>query len=322
MVLLSLSIVLLTYQYLESLDEKVTIYIAKEDLDVETIIDGTLLESISIGYEEYILFFSEAYLSESEIINQVVISPINKGEVLSQNSFLIKDSENDDVMDDSGELNSDYFLQEGERLAFISLPKTHALGGNLKKGQYIDLIYTSTSNETGGMYSSILLQKIEVYQVLSLKSESSMDVQIIVKPEQGMILSLAKYNGNIDFMLTKKNSKDVSIIPKLPEDLYHELLQAGYMLIDQSGNSVHNLSDENQSLSDLERELQSAEKNLEAAFNAMNAAKQALATEKNENAKKDLYELVIELESAVRDLELAVDSNKIILETMKGGEDE
>lgn len=321
LMILGLTVITLSYRYLDNLNAEIEIYVATINIEVETIITEDMIDKVPIGYDEKIRFFEDAYTSKDDIIGKVSSTMIESGDVIGEDSFLIADSDKTNVLDEDGEINSEYFIEDDERLAFISLPTTQALGGDLKKGNLIDILYTSQSEHTGGTYSSILLQQIEVYKVI--KNSSDLEVQLIVKPEQGMILSLAKYNGKLDFMLASKRSDIVDIIPKLPQDLYMKLLEAGYMLVDKTGRNVSTLNESSSdSIEAMEQELANAEKNLEAAFNAMNAAKKALESEKNERSKRDLYTLVQELELAVRDLETAVDDNKNILESMKGGENE
>lgn len=321
LVMIGFTVIVLSYRYLDSLNAELEVYIASEDIESETIITEEMIKKVPIRYDEKIRFFEDAYAEKSEIVGRVTSQLISAGTVIGEKNFLITDSDENDVLDDDGEIKSDYFIEDDERLAFISLPTIHALGGDLKKGNLIDIVYTSNSEHTGGTYSSILLQQIEVYKVV--KNSSDLDVQLVVKPEQGMILSLAKYNGKLDFMLASEHSKMVDIIPKLPQDLYIKLLEAGYMLIDQTGKNVSTLNESaSDSIEAMEQELVNAEKNLEEAFNAMSAARAALESEKNERSKKDLYVLVQELELAVRDLETAVDDNKNILKSMKGEENE
>lgn len=312
-------VIVLSYRYLDGLNESVLVYVAAYDIPEETIVEEDMVKSMSIGYEEKVRFFSTAYDSLDLVVGKVTQTVISEGDVFSEKSMLLQDGESHDVIGEDGEVKSDYFIDRGQRIAFISLPKTKALGGHIKKGNKIDLIYTSKSDHTGGMYSSLLLQHIEVFSVE--EASSDVNIQLIVKPEQGMLLSLAKYNGELDLMLGNELSDEVDIIPKLPQDLYEKLLEAGYLLVDQAGRNVSTLNESSsRSIEDLEKELTNAEKNLEAAFNAMNAAKAALDSEKNERSKKDLYTLVQELESAVRDLEVSVEGNKVLLETMKGDE--
>lgn len=321
LMLIGFIVIVLSYRYLDNLNAELEIYVASVDIETETIITEDMIKKVPIGYDEKIRFFEDAYDDKTEIVGKVTSELIHAGSVIGERSFLITDSDENDVLDDNGDIKSDYFIENDERLAFISLPTNQALGGDLKKGNLIDIVYTSSSEHTGGTYASILLQQIEVYKVV--KNTLDLEVQLIVKPEQGMILSLAKYNGKLDFMLASERSERVDIIPKLPQDLYIKLLEAGYMLVDQTGRNVSTLNEStSDSIEAMEQELANAEKNLEEAFNAMNAARAALESEKNERSKKDLYTLVQELELAVRDLETAVDDNKNILESMKGEENE
>lgn len=317
-------VVSLTYNYLEGIRSQVTVYITEDMIDVGIIIDESMIKAIEIGYEEKIIFFDDAYESLDEIIGSVAIKSIGKSEVIGEKSFIISDSIENNVLDDNGYINDDYFIEAGNRIAFISLSKTNALGGDLKKGNYIDLLYTSQSDYTGGLYTSILLQKIKVFEVLSnSESNTLVDVQIVVTPDQGMILSLAKYNGKIDFMLTSEKSGLVDIVPKLPEDLYAKLIEAGYILLNETGDNVGVLLESaSMTMEDLESELLNAESNLDSAMNALNAARMAFDAEKSSRTKRDLYDLVEELDTSVKLLKGAVEVNKEMLESIKGGQNE
>lgn len=324
LIILAMVVVTLTYNYLDGLNSKVSVYMADQNIDIGSVIDEDMLRRVEIGYDEKVMFFDDAYETLDEIIGLVTTEAITKSDVIGNDSFLVIDSENDDVLDDEGNINDDYFIKSGNRIAFISLSKTNALGGDLKKGNFIDLLYTSQSDYTGGVYTSMLLQKIKVFEVLgNSESNTLVDVQIEVTPEQGMILSLAKYNGKIDFMLANEKSIEVDIIPKLPEDLYAKLIEAGYMMVNESGENVgQSLESGSITMEGLENELLNAESNLESAINSLNAARMAFDAEKNARTKRDLYDLVEELDASVKQLQNAVEVNKGMLEGIKGGQSE
>lgn len=322
LLILVIGIVFLSYNYLNSLNDNVLVYVAASDIEPQEIIDEHKIKRMEIGFNEKVNFFNKAYSSNEDIIGAVANQRIKEGDVFQSNGMVIQDTDQNNVIDQNGNVNSDYFINENKRIAFISIEENNALGGMVKKGDYIDIVFTSMNDSTGGLYTSLLLQKVPVFEVKK-NSNSSMllDVYFEVKPEEGLVLSMAKYHGKLDFMLTTEEASVIDLTPVLPEKLYEKILEAGYQMIDETEeayNTYENTS-ENMSITELEKEMTRAKENLEAVFAAMNAAKITLENEKDnsENLTTEddsLISTVQKLEKAVRDLEGAVSKNKEILE--------
>lgn len=317
LIVLVICIMVLSFKFLKSLNNDVYVYVSKVEIEEHEIITENMIKLVEIGFDEKVTFFNNSYDNKEDIVGSITLKKIEKGNVLVDDGSIIKDSSELGILSENGEVNSEFFLEENNRIAFVSIPKTKALGGMLEKGDLIDIIFTSMNDSTGGLYSSLLLQKVLVHKISSNSNSTSMiDIHFEVSPEDALLFSLAKYTGELDLLLTNEKNLEVDIIPVLPFVLYEKLIEAGYLLVDESGRNYGQMKSEI-SITDLEKEISNAEANLEAAFIAMNAAKKALEAQRNAKTEESVVDMVKRLESAVRDLEGAVSQNKEILENLE-----
>lgn len=313
--------VLLSTKFLKSLNDHVTVYVASENIGSRVLITDDMVTKVDIGFDEKVKFFNKAYESKESIVGKVAINSIKKGDVFSDEGMLLSEEDSQNSLDSSGNVDSSYFLSEDSRIGFISIEKSRALGGQIKKGDYLDIVFTSTTDNTGGLYASLLLQKVLVHKVEENQQSSGIvDIHLELQPEEALILSLAKYNGQLDILLTYESSKKSDVLPVIPPVLYEKLIEAGYLLIDDSQQNAnnHQQSKGNTSdISELEKQIQSAEADLERAFAAMSAAKAALEVERNKAAEESVEDMIKRLEKAIEDLDGAVTQNKIILQDLE-----
>jgi|GEM_PF-1180285 len=319
----------LSYKYLSGLEDKSLVFVAVEDIGEHEIITSDMIKMLEIKAEEKDKFFPQAFESKTDIVGSVTRVKIKKNQVFLDDGTIIMDSETDDVIGDNGRVNNEYFTENDNRIAFISIDKNVALGGTVERGDYIDIIYTSQSDTTGGLYTCLLLQKLLVHKVSeNPNSDVLVDVHFEVTPDEALLLTLAKYSGDIDFMLTNANKDLADVVPKLPMDLYAKLLSAGYVLVDenqggqQAGTSPGQTGGTSpQSTSELEEEISQAEAQLAKALEALNIAKQALKAKESQDQSSQegasIEEVVKSLEEAVRQLEASVNDNQKILEELQ-----
>lgn len=318
-VVLFIFTMILSTKFLNSLNNNVAVYTAKKDIDAHVLITEDMIEKVQIGFDEKVNFFNKAYDLKELIVGNVSTKSIKKGSVFLEDGMLLSEEESKMIVDDNGQLNSNYFLDEAERIGFISIGKNHALGGNIKKGDYIDIVFTSTTDATGGLYTSLLLQQILIHSASENNQSSGLvDLQLELEPQEALLLSLAKYNGQLDLLLTDENTKISDVLPIIPPILYEKLIEAGYLLLDESNNntSEHQQS-QNTDISELEKQISKAEADLERAFAAISAAKAALEAERNKVPEETIEDMIRRLELAVSNLEGAVSQNKTILEDLE-----
>lgn len=321
LIILILLTLLLSIKFLKSLNNHVTVFIANQDIDSHVLITEDMVEAVEIGFEEKVNFFNKAFETKGEIIGKVTLNSVKKGDVFINNDSLLNSLESLEAIDSSGNIDATYFLGDKDRIGFISIEKNRALGGEIRKGDYIDIIFTSMNDNTGGLYSSMLLQKIPVYRVKDNNQSSSiLDIHLQMQPQEALLLSLAKYNGQIDLLLTDESIDKSDILPVIPPILYERLIEAGYLLVTDRNEKYeehthHNTQESD--LSELEKQIQSAEADLEKAFAAMTSAKAALEAERNKVPEETVEEMIRRLEQAVKNLEGAVSQNKTILEDLE-----
>lgn len=314
-IVLAMLTVLLTFKYLKGLNHYVTVYIAKEDIQMYSILKDDDVEEVEIRFEEKVKFFNNAVEDKDALLNMIALQDIKKGTVLVEGDTLLDSKENPEVLL-NGRVNMNYFVSSDQRIGFISMDKKHAFGGQLKKGDYIDIIYTSQNDATGGLYTSLLLQHVLVKDVNdNAASDTATDIYLQLSHKDAMLLSIAKYNGQLDLLLSDESNRNNDIIPVLPQDLYIKLLEAGYMLVDENNQEISNTGTHEET--DLEKEMAEAELQLTQAFEALNQAKEALKAEQSKQSDESVEEMIRRLESTVNALEITVDENTTILENLE-----
>jgi pilus assembly protein CpaB len=117
-----------------------------------------------------------------------------------------------------------YHLPEGMRLTGLRLDSQAAVGGRVKPGDRVDVIFTV---RTGGTASEVtattILQGVEVYSVgskgrtgtgVSPDASGALDITLIVTPEEAQQLALAKRSGgSVDLTIAPPDASSRPLPP-------------------------------------------------------------------------------------------------------------
>jgi pilus assembly protein CpaB len=163
--------------------------------------------------------------STEDALDRILIAPVSKDEILTENRLGPK-----------GENGLAVQIKEGMRAFTIETPKVSSgVGGMIQPGNHVDVILTVTENNqssdnniTGGGSSTVLLQNIEVLAVdkqTDLPTENkaastpkstkdlkdTKSITLLVTPDQSAFLTLGQTKGVLH--LTLRHPNDSVVLP-------------------------------------------------------------------------------------------------------------
>jgi pilus assembly protein CpaB len=219
----ALVIAYMTYTYLSSLKRTATVVITNQDIKAHTPITDSMLAVTEIDSNTKEKLFSDAFQSVDEVKKSVAKRDIPKGTVLTKRTRDIAFGEEAyQYLRGDGSANSASFIPYDKRAMSVSIDAEGAVGNTLKNGDFVDVIFTSLDNSTGGVYSSTILQHLEIMNVdkggeggVTGRAGKS-NVTLLVTPEQAVDLALAKRRGVIDLVLNPLDVDSEWIPPTSP----------------------------------------------------------------------------------------------------------
>ncbi len=187
---------------------KCEILIAKYDIDEGTTVTSEMFEQKEVTQDLKDSMFRNSVSSYKEIEGLVTKSKLEAREAIYKNNetFILGDEQSLALREDNSVKDS-YFLNDDERLVTISVDAVGSLNYSLKKGDFVDVIYSSTEESTGGLYSGIILQHMEIYDVQNVSvTEDSVvnkkqNITLIATLKEALILVAGNRNGTLNLAL-------------------------------------------------------------------------------------------------------------------------
>lgn len=216
-IVLALIVSLFTYKYLSSLKDEITVIVAAQDIDERKWITREMVKEVSIRSRDKQVLAPNAVTSIDEINNAISKQKIKKGSVINKKENIISGSRewmiNNNIIDENGQINDAYFIGENERIVTIRLDSQGAVDNRLKKGDWVDIIFTYSSDVNS--FSVTLLQHIQIYDLdpVSGNGDASQNISLIVTPQQAVDLVYAKRNGKIDLALNPEKGENSVVYP-------------------------------------------------------------------------------------------------------------
>jgi len=214
-ILLASAISYLTYIYLERMNRTVVIYVASENIEERSIISEDMIKGVEIGFKEKLRFFDKAFTSKEDLIGLVALRSFQKEDVFFDDIKALVSKSKVNVLKSDGDINDPFFVSYDKRLANVTLDEEDAVGGKVKRGDYVDVAYTSTSGSTGGLYSALILQHVLVYDII--RDGDDYKIYFVLKPEEALTLVLAKKTGSINLLLNPLKGENREILPVTPQ---------------------------------------------------------------------------------------------------------
>ncbi|HLR80821.1 MAG TPA: RcpC/CpaB family pilus assembly protein [Bacillota bacterium] len=121
-----------------------------------------------------------------------------------------------------GKVNPGKFIPNDKRLYSLGLEPNNAIDNRIKKGDFVDVIFTgeTTSEDTDETYSRMILQHVEVYsvegfdenQVSDLAKDSLIQhVTLMVTPQEAVALANAKEEGKLSLALNPSEGEEADV---------------------------------------------------------------------------------------------------------------
>lgn len=223
---LALVITALTNNYLNSLKETTSVVVAKTEIKAFEKITLDKLQVIRIDKSAENTIAKNAFQTTAPLIGAVARVTIKPGTVVRKDpDQVVFDEKKIDALRSDGSVDPSFFVPYEKRALTLGLDAEGAINNKLKKGDWVDVIFTSIDDSTGGVYGAFIAQHVEIFDVqdIDFKSDSSMgkqgivqQVTLLVTPQQAVDISLAKRKGVIDLALNPLAGETVILPPTSP----------------------------------------------------------------------------------------------------------
>lgn len=197
--------------YLGSLAETEPVVVAAKAISARSQITADMLKVVPVGKRDRQHLAADAYRTTAEVVGQYARRRIEVGEVLRDRptDFAKPGSVNPGFTPGVGALAD--FLPPGTRAASVKVDQQAVLGSHVRPGDRVDLVFTSKSDSTGGIYSSLLMQQVLVLDIQRTPSDDpdkDVLVTVLVTVDQAVDLNLAKRAGVVDLVLNPLDPGD------------------------------------------------------------------------------------------------------------------
>lgn len=217
-IILSICAVILISSYLGKDQEEVTIIVAARDIERGVILEESMLLEKSLPIEVKEMYFMDAVGEKSELVGSVTKQKIRKEEaIFKQTELLASGEELSKAVNKDGIVNDAYFIPEDLRLVSIEVDNSGSINYSIKKGDFVDVIFSSVDESTGGLYTSMLLQHMEVYEVEEIVSDDGgviakrQNITILGTPQECLTLVAGNRNGLLDLALNPLSGSSANL---------------------------------------------------------------------------------------------------------------
>lgn len=190
--------------YLGSLVQTEPIVVAAKAIPARSQITADMLEVVAVGKRDRQHLAADAFRSIAAVVGQYARRRIEAGEVLRDrpSDFARPGAVKPGSIPSVGALAD--FLPPGTRAVSLRVDQQAVLGSHVQPGVRVDLVFTSKSDSTGGIYSSLLLQQVLVLDIQRAPADEpdkDVLVTVMVTVDQAVDLNLAKRTGVVDLVL-------------------------------------------------------------------------------------------------------------------------
>jgi Flp pilus assembly protein CpaB len=214
--------VFLTYQYLSASREEVSVVVPVKDIEQGVRLDDSLLVLKQVPKEVKEDYFKDAFTAKEDVIGCVTKQKLSKGEpIMADPQQLVMGEELQYALTEDNDVNEAYFIPEDSRLVTIEVDNSGSINYSLKKGDYVDVIFSSVDESTGGLYSSLLLQHIQIYATEKVVTEDDegiiakkQSITLLATVEECLKLAAGNRNGILDLALNplKGSTEDIASV--------------------------------------------------------------------------------------------------------------
>ncbi|HYF79907.1 MAG TPA: Flp pilus assembly protein CpaB [Symbiobacteriaceae bacterium] len=190
--------------YLGSLQETEPIVLAAVEIPARTLITADMLQVVEVNRIDKQRLADNAFASLDEVVGRSARRRIEAGEVLRNRPGDFTEPGAVRAAATPGEGALADFLPPDTRAIGLQVDQQAIIGNHIRPGDRVDLIFTSKSDSTGGVYSSLLMQQVQVLDIERAPAdqpEKEVIVTLLLTVEQAVDVALAKRTGVVDLVL-------------------------------------------------------------------------------------------------------------------------
>lgn len=208
---------LLFNKVVENYSEKIPIVVASHKIEAKTIIQNSDVELLEVNKEDCETIYPNAIYDIQEVIGAVTKVDIDEKKPIEKKSSIIAyDDEKEYAMKSNGDVDTSFFIPKDKRLISIEVDKTGSVNNTITRGDYIDIIFSSVNENTGGLYSILLLQHIQVFGVSDDVegngfANGTKEIILLATPDDCVTLAAAGRNGVLDCTLNPLSGETTDI---------------------------------------------------------------------------------------------------------------
>ena len=190
--------------YLDSLLETEPVILAAKEIPARAQITADMLTVVQVHRTDKQRLADNAFSAVDEVVGRNSRRRIEAGEVLRNrpSDFTEPWAVHQGAKPGDGALAD--FLPPNTRAVGLKVDQQAVLGSHIRPGDKVDLVFTSKSDSTGGVYASMLMQQVQVLDI-ERAPEDQPDKEVIVTllltVDQAVDVALAKRTGVVDLVL-------------------------------------------------------------------------------------------------------------------------
>lgn len=207
---LSIVIALTSSIYLKSLKDESTVVVAAVDIPVQSVITTEMLKVISVNSADIDELVPNAIHNPIDLKGALAMVSFRKGDVIVNDTSKVIPAEQittDGKLINVGNLGRSFYIPPDMKAISISVDSEGSLGYSLKKGDIVDVLFTSSSTDSENSYTATILQGIEIFEVEMVGEKdranriTGQNIMLLVNSQAAQDLAFAKRKGKIDLIL-------------------------------------------------------------------------------------------------------------------------
>jgi len=224
LILISAGIIaFLTFRYLDSLQETKKIVVSTTEIPEKTIIEKDMLKTVTVEANAADTLVQDQVSDIDKVIGAITREKIDEGEPMKLDPDLIVFPEKKtEYLKNNGDVDYSKFIPDDKRLFTLGLEPDKIVDNRIKKGDYVDIIYTGTVeyDNQEEVYSRMILQYVEVYDIekfddsqLAGAGKDSMiqHITLMVDPQDAVALANAQEEGQLSLTLNPSEGEEVEV---------------------------------------------------------------------------------------------------------------
>lgn len=222
-ILMSLFAGIFIYQVFNIIENKVSVVVAARDVMPFEMLTEDAVTTVMVSKDALDTLGTKVVSDKDMVIGAITRVGLKKGSIIEKTpDTLLFDDEKTIALNYDGKVDKAYFVPYEKRVIAIEVDGSGSLSGQLKPGDFVDVIFSSKDSGGGGSFSNMILQHLEIFQIAKSEQateikdgkEQKKTVHLLATPEECVAIAAAKRNGVIDLVLNplKGETKHVDAV--------------------------------------------------------------------------------------------------------------